>query len=246
MTAADRGTLGHGYTVVTPANHYPSRLPEFGDQPVVKLVTPRLAPSRIGQYLVTLAPGGGTTRRVGAGYERFFYVLDGSLTMLTAGSVRYTLSAGGYTYLPSDTAYELQSPEGARLLIVKRKYQGHPAHDAPAALSGHRDNEPFAETPVAGFTRRELLPVDDPAFDFAMSLLRFEANVGLDKIEVHDEEHGLWMTEGSGLYVLNGDAHPVQAEDFIYMAPYCPQGFTAGPSGPAEYLLYKDTWRDGF
>jgi (S)-ureidoglycine aminohydrolase len=38
----------------------------------------------------------------------------------------------------------------------------------------------------------------------------------------------------------------VQAEDFIYMAPYCPQGFTAGPGGPAEYLLYKDTWRDGF
>jgi (S)-ureidoglycine aminohydrolase len=79
-----------------------------------------------------------------------------------------------------------------------------------------------------------------------MSLLRFEAGVGLDKIEVHDEEHGLWMTEGSGLYVLNGDEHPVQAEDFIYMAPYCPQGFTAGSDGPAEYLLYKDTWRDGF
>jgi (S)-ureidoglycine aminohydrolase len=246
---ADRGTLGHGYTVVTPANHYPSRLPEFGDQPVVKLVTPRLAPSRIGQYLVTLAPGGGTTRRVGAGYERFFYVLDGSVTVLTAGSGRWTLTAGGYTYLPSDMAYELTTPvdgEGARMLFVKRLYEGHTAHDAPAAVSGHRDDEPFAATPVPGFTRRELLPVDDPAFDFAMSLLRFDAGVGLDKIEVHDEEHGLWMTEGAGTYVLNGDEHPVQAEDFIYMAPYCPQGFTAGPDGPAEYLLYKDTWRDGF
>jgi (S)-ureidoglycine aminohydrolase len=29
------------------------------------------------------------------------------------------------------------------------------------------------------------------------------------------------------------------------MAPDGPQGFTAGPGG-AEYLLYKDTWRDGF
>ena len=247
MTAADRGTLGHGYTVVTPANHYPSRLPEFGDQPVVKLVTPRLAPSRIGQYLVSLAPGGGTTRRVGAGYERFFYVLDGSVTLSTAGSVRWTLTAGGYAYLPSDAAYELRAGgDGARLLVVKRVYEGHAAHDAPAAFSGHRDDEPFAETPVAGFTRRELLPVDDPAFDFAMSLLRFDAGVGLDKIEVHDEEHGLWMTEGSGSYVLNGDTHPVQADDFIYMAPYCPQGFTASADGPAEYLLYKDTWRDGF
>jgi (S)-ureidoglycine aminohydrolase len=248
MTERSRGALGRGYTVVTPANHYPSRLPEFGDQRVVKLVTPRLAPSRIGQYLVSLDAGGGTTRRVGAGYERFFYVLDGVVTLSTAASERRTLRTGGFAYLPSDAAYELQAAEGApaRLLIVKRVYEGHAAHDAPGALSGHRDDEPFAATAVAGFTRRELLPVEDPAFDFAMSLLRFDAGVGLDKIEVHDEEHGLWMTEGGGVYVLGSDEHEVRAEDFIYMAPYCPQGFTASADGPAEYLLYKDTWRDGF
>jgi (S)-ureidoglycine aminohydrolase len=248
MSERSRGVLGHGYTVVTPANHYPSRLPEFGDQPVVKLVTPRMAPSRIGQYLVSLHPGGGTTRRVGAGYERFFYVLDGTVRLSTAASERRTLRAGGFAYLPSDMAYELQAGDDgpARLLIVKRIYESHGAHDAPAALAGHRDDEPFAETTVPGFTRRELLPVDDPSFDFAMSLLRFEAGVGLDKIELHDEEHGLWMTEGAGTYVLGADEHDVRAEDFIYMAPYCPQGFTASADGPAEYLLYKDTWRDGF
>ncbi len=248
MTERSRGALGHGYTVITPANHYPSRLPEFGDQPVVKLVTPRMAPARIGEYLVSLHPGGGTTRRVGAGYERFFYVLDGAVTLSTTASERRALTAGSFAYLPSDMAYELQAGDGgpARLLIVKRVYESHAAHDAPAALSGHRDDTPFAETAVPGFTRRELLPVDDPAFDFAMSLLRFEAGVGLDKIEVHDEEHGLWMLEGSGTYVLGAEHHEVRAEDFIYMAPYCPQSFTASAGGPAEYLLYKDTWRDGF
>jgi (S)-ureidoglycine aminohydrolase len=248
MTERSRGALGHGYTVVTPANHYPSRLPEFGDQPVVKLVTPRMVPSRIGEYLVSLHAGGGTTRRVGAGYERFFYVLDGTVTLSTAASERRALTAGGFAYLPSDMAYELQAGDGgsARLLIVKRIYESHGAHDAPAVLCGHRDDTPFVETDVPGFTRRELLPVDDPAFDFAMSLLRFEAGVGLDKIEVHDEEHGLWMLEGDGTYVLGAEQHDVGAEDFIYMAPYCPQGFTASADGPAEYLLYKDTWRDGF
>jgi (S)-ureidoglycine aminohydrolase len=247
-TEPSRGALGLGYTVVTPANHYPSRLPEFGDQPVVKLVTPRMAPSRIGQYLVSLDSGGGTTRRVGAGYERFFYVLEGAVTLSILGGGRQPLVAGSFAYLPSDTAYELRATDAgpARMLIVKRVYEGHTAHDAPSAHFGHRDDEPFAETPVPGFTRRELLPVDDPAFDFNMSLLRFDAGVGLDKIEVHDEEHGLWMTEGGGTYVLGSDEHEVRAEDFIYMAPYCPQGFTAGADGPAEYLLYKDVWRDGF
>jgi (S)-ureidoglycine aminohydrolase len=248
MTERPRGALGHGYTVVTPVNHYPSRLPEFGDQPVVKLVTPRMAPSRIGQYLVSLDPAGGTTRRVGGGYERFFYVLDGEVTLATAAGRRRPLAAGGFAYLPPDMAYELHAGDAApaRLLIVKRVYESHAGQDAPAALFGHRDDEPFVQTTVSGFTRRELLPVDDPSFDFAMSLLRFEAGVGLDKIEIHDEEHGLWMTEGGGTYVLGTAEHEVRAEDFIYMAPYCPQGFTASADGPAEYLLYKDTWRDGF
>ena len=54
------------------------------------------------------------------------------------------------------------------------------------------------------------------------------------------------MTAGGGTYFLDGDEHEVEAGDFIYMAPYCPQGFTATGREPAEYLLYKDTWRDGF
>jgi (S)-ureidoglycine aminohydrolase len=77
-----------------------------------------------------------------------------------------------------------------------------------------------------------------------MSLLTFDAGVGLPFTEIHDEEHGLYMTAGSGTYVLDGDEHEVAAGDFIYMPPYCPQGFAAAE--PAEYLLYKDTWRDGF
>jgi (S)-ureidoglycine aminohydrolase len=245
-TPTSRGTLGRGYTVVTPANHYPSRLPEYGDQPVVKLVTPRLAPSRIGEYLVSLAPEGGTVRSVEAGFETFFYGLDGSAVLLAEGTA-HPLGAGAFAYLPSWSSYDIRAGgTAARILIVKRRHEPHSGSDAPAALAGHRTDEPFAETAVPGFTRRELLPVADPGWDFNMSLLRFAPGVGLDKIEVHDEEHGLYMTEGGGTYVLGHDAHEVVAGDFIYMAPYCPQGFTAGVAGPAEYLLYKDVWRDGF
>jgi (S)-ureidoglycine aminohydrolase len=63
---------------------------------------------------------------------------------------------------------------------------------------------------------------------------------------IHDEEHGLYMTAGAGLYFLDGELFEVERDDFIYMAPYCPQGFTATGREPAEYLLYKDAWRDGF
>ena len=242
---ASRGVRRTSFTLVTPANHYPSRLPAFGDAPIVKLVTPRFAPSRIGQYLVTL-PAGRETGAIEPGFETFLYALGGDASLLVDGR-ELRLDAGGYAYLPATTSFKLFAGElPAKLLLVKRRYEPTPGHDAPGLLSGHRADEPFADTPVPGFRRRELIPPGDPAFDFNMSLLVFDAGVGLDNIEVHDEEHGLYMTAGAGLYFLDGELFEVEAGDFIYMAPYCPQGFTATGREPAEYLLYKDTWRDGF
>jgi (S)-ureidoglycine aminohydrolase len=242
-----RGAARAGsFTLVTPANHYPSRLPPFGDAPVVKLVTPRFAPARIGEYLLALPAGGGTVEPVAPGFETFLYALDGDATA-RAGGQELSLRGGAFAYLPATTAFELSAGGApARLLMVKRRYEPWHDRDAPGPLAGHRDDEPFADTPVPGFTRRELLPVADPAFDFAISLLRFEAGISLDNIEVHDEEHGLYMTAGAGLYFLDGELFEVERDDFIYMAPYCPQGFTATGREPAEYLLYKDAWRDGF
>ena len=79
---SSRGRRGSSFTLVTPANHYPSRLPAFGAAEVVKLVTPRLAPARIGEYLITLPPGHGTDGPVPAGYETFVYVLEGVVSAL--------------------------------------------------------------------------------------------------------------------------------------------------------------------
>jgi glyoxylate utilization-related uncharacterized protein len=136
--AASRGVLGAGYTVLTPANRYASRLPNLRDGLLYKLVTPRLAPARFGEYVVAL-DAGGTLTPVAPGFEDFLYVL-----------------------------------------------------------------------------------------------------------EVHDEEHGLYMTAGAGSYHLAGAQHEVREHDFVYMAPYCPQSFVATGDAPAEYLLYKDVYRDGF
>jgi len=243
---ASRGVRRTSFTLVTPANHYPSRLPNLGDATVVKLVTPRFAPARIGQYLIALPAAGGTTEPMAPGFETFLYVLAGAPVARVDGT-ELPLGAGGYAYLPATASFGLSTGEApARLLMIKRRYEPWAGLEAPGLVSGHRGDEPFADTPVPGFRRRELLPPGDPAFDFNMSLLAFDAGVGLDNIEVHDEEHGLYMTAGAGLYFLDGELLEVEAGDFVYMAPYCPQGFTATGREPAEYLLYKDVYRDGF
>ena len=98
---SSRGRAAHSFTLVTPANHYPSRLPPFGDAPVVKLVTPRFAPARIGEYLLALPAGGGTTEPVAPGFETFLYALDGDATASSGGDElalargRFRLHPGG-------------------------------------------------------------------------------------------------------------------------------------------------------
>ena len=37
------------------------------------------------------------------------------------------------------------------------------------------------------------------------------------------QEHGAYLYEGEGLYLLNDDWVPVKAEDFIWMGAYCKQ-----------------------
>jgi (S)-ureidoglycine aminohydrolase len=236
-----RGRRGACWTLVTPDNHYVSRLAVLEGASVVKLVTPRLEPARFGQYLVALDAGGGTRGALPAGGEHFLYVLSGTVDVESD-----LLQAGGFAYVPPGDALSFTATGGAaRLLWLKRGYEPADGFDTPAAVTGHRSDVELTDTPTPGVRRRELLAVDEPGRDFAMSILQFDAGCGLPQVEIHDEEHGLWMTAGGGTYFLDGEDHPVEAGDFIYMAPYCPQSFMAGPQG-GEYLLYKDAWRDGF
>ncbi len=243
-----RGARGARYTVLTPANHYPCRLPNLPGAEVVKLVTPRLAPARFAEYLVGLPPGGGTSEPVAVGFESFLYGLAGEVSVDAGERGVLPLGPGGFAYLPPDAAFGLRGGAGAasRLLWLKRRYEPFPGLGPPELASGGRDDEPFEDTAVAGLHRRELLDPTDPRFDFNMSLLAFDPGTDLGKIEIHDEEHGLYVIRGSGDYLLDRDRHAVEAGDFIYMAPYCPQGFEAAEDGGAEYLLYKDVYRDGF
>src|SRR5436190_9769342 len=117
---------GASYTVITPANHYPSRLVHMSGAEVVKLVTPRLAPARFGETLVTL-PGGEPwfSKSLGAaGFEHFFYGLDGAGAVETAGPGGATIAMGPgrWAYLPPGVGFRFAG--GAvpgRILWLKRR-----------------------------------------------------------------------------------------------------------------------------
>jgi (S)-ureidoglycine aminohydrolase len=167
--------------------------------------------------------------------ERFVYVLEGSVAVAAQ-----KLVAAGYAYLPAGTAQSVLASEVSRVLVIEKEYQPAGGSIAPKSLTG---NEPaVAPQPLLchpDIEVRTLLP-DSPEFDFAVNSMTFQPGASLGMTEMHVMEHGLLMLAGGGIYRLGDCWYPIEAGDFIWMAPFCPQWFGAIGKSPAKYLIYKD------
>ena len=167
--------------------------------------------------------------------QRFLYVIDGQLTV-----DGHRLHASDYAYVAPGASTSIVADTAARAAVIEKPYQPLTGRDAPRTFAGR-------ETDVAGtclggdpwLEVRSLIP-DDAAFDFRVNTMTYQPGASLPAVEIHVMEHGLLMLSGGGVYRLADDWHPVDAGDFIWMAPYCPQWFGAIGKTPAKYLIYKD------
>jgi (S)-ureidoglycine aminohydrolase len=173
--------------------------------------------------------------------QRFIYVMDGEIEV-SAGARQHLLLPGGFAYLPQDAAHSVHARMKSRAAVIEKTYQPVSSAPAPEMIVGKEESV----TPVAlmgdeSLRVRSLMP-DGPAYDFAVNTMAYDPGAALSMVEVHVMEHGLLMLEGGGIYKLGDSWYPVEAGDFIWMAPYCPQWFGALGKRPAKYLIYKD-WR---
>jgi (S)-ureidoglycine aminohydrolase len=243
-----RGHASPFYILITPDNWVDNALPFLQGILARPMATPRFAGARFAQYLLDFAPAARTLRPIGTGFEHFLYQITGQILVQTHGREE-TLYAGGYCFLPSGAEFSLAETDSspARMLWTKRQYEGVDCLMSPRAIYG-RESE-VAETvpdPPARYVYKELIPTSDVSYDMAMNLMICRAGGSIGSVEIHHQEHGLFMLSGQGLYYLAGDRREVRKDDFIYMAPYCPQSFWATGTETASYLLYKDVNRDGF
>jgi (S)-ureidoglycine aminohydrolase len=129
------------------------------------------------------------------------------------------------------------------LVLFQKTYVPLAGTKTPSLYHGHAskvEGQPFLGNPKA---RLQTLLPDEPAFDLAVNIFTYQPGAALPFVETHIMEHGLLMLAGQGIYRLEVDWYPVTAGDVIWMAPYCPQWFTAVGDTPASYIYYKDVNR---
>ena len=140
--------------------------------------------------------------------------------------------------------FDLRAPVKSELLTLKKRYEPASGVMKPEPFTGNISNVSADPWMGNAHARLQLLIPDELGYDFAMNIFEFDPGYGLPYVETHVMEHGLYFLEGKGVYYLEEEWMEVEATDFIYMAPYCPQSFYATGPTPAKYLYYKNVNRD--
>ena len=232
-----RNIIKRNYALITPDGHVPSVLPGWTQCRPFILISSALG-AGLSQYLIHL-----TENSVGVGgtgnKEWFLYVVAGSARVNAV-----SLSEGGFAFLPPDSHYEVRgTAKDSRLLIFEKTYESLNGQAVPGFFTGNEND--VAESPFLGdpHARLKILIPDSPAADMAVNIFTYDPGATLPFVETHVMEHGMLFLNGSGVYRLDNDWHPVNAGDAIWIAPYCPQWFIAAGPQPARYIYYKDVNR---
>jgi (S)-ureidoglycine aminohydrolase len=229
------------HALIAPDGHVPSSLPGVHKGTAIVLISKAMG-ADLTQLLLTFQAGGSATFG-SSETEGFAYLLRGSVNVELAGD-NNSLEAGGFVFVPAGAAWKLSGPsEGARLNLFFKRFVPLPGMTAPESIVGHESQ--FAGQPYLGDedAKLQILLPDRLEFDMAVNIFNYNPGACLPFVETHIMEHGLLMLSGKGVYRLEDRWYPVEDGDCIWMAPYCPQWFTAMGKVPARYLYYKNVNR---
>ena len=230
------------YMIFPQANRVEHNLPPFIGAQAQVLATPQLG-AKFVQHELLIEANGKTVKPYEDEFEQFLYILEGELDFELDGKT-HKLIEGGFCWLPPNSVYQFvnKGENRSRAVWIRRRYEQVDGIAIPGAIVANEKD--VRAQPVDTYMEQHLTPYEDLGFDMGINLQVFNPGVYFSFVESHVMEHGLYMLFGRGIYWLNRDYIEVQKDDFIYMAPYCPQFFYATGWDKSAYLLYKDVNRD--
>ncbi|WP_373354818.1 bifunctional allantoicase/(S)-ureidoglycine aminohydrolase [Pseudoroseicyclus sp. CXY001] len=199
------------------------------------------------ELIVELAPGGGAERpEPDPEGEAVLFILTGDLAVTIAGQ-RHEMGPGGYAYLPPGADWQVTNPGDAPVSFVwiRKAYQRVEGIEAPEAFVTNDADVPAVEMPDmrARWSTTRFVDPADLRHDMHVNIVSFHPGATIPFAETHVMEHGLYVLQGRGVYLLNGDWVEVEEGDFMWLRAFCPQACYAAGTEPFRYLLYKDVNR---
>lgn len=199
------------------------------------------------QYVMEVQPGGGSDRpEPDAGAEGALFITEGEATVTVDGA-EHVLAAGGFAFLPAGRAWSLRNRGAApaRFHWIRKAYEAVDGLGAPdPVFSSDAAVAPSVMPDCGGVwaTTRFVDPAD-LRHDMHVTIVTLQPGGVIPFPETHVMEHGLYVLQGKGVYLLNQTWVEVEAGDFMWLRAFCPQACYAGGPGPFRYLLYKDVNR---
>ncbi len=219
-----------------------SRLPEWPQTPVRVLAGPALG-AGFAEYLLEVEAGQAGSHAADRRIEFFLYVLSGRLSLLINGREQ-VLADGGYAFISPMDDFRASAQIPSRLLLLRKAYEPAAGIQPAGSLVG---NQAGVTASIyygdPGARLQELLP-NELGFDLAMNIFTFDSGHSLPITETHVMEHGLYMLQGKGVYFLGESWMEVEATDFIWMGPWCPQSYYAAGPQASRYIYYKNVNRE--
>lgn len=239
LTANTRTVVKDNYALITEDSYVGSVFPGWENVDVRVVINPAMG-ANLSQHLMTLKEGSLINDQTIL-TQVFYYVINGECQIKINEDI-HQLTKGGYAYIPVGHQYEIKG-NSAQLVSFYKTYEEIDGHPIPASVVGNATNlEKHLYLDDPQLHMQYLLP-DDLSMDFAVNIFTYNPGGNLPFVETHIMEHGLLYLQGEGIYRLDNDWYHVTKGDVIWMAPYCPQWFTAMGKEDAVYIYCKDVNR---
>ncbi len=199
------------------------------------------------QYALELDPEGGSdTPEPDQNAQAALFVAHGEVRLRLGVDV-FDLRAGSFAYIPPSATWTLWNASEAKCGIhwIRKRYDAAGHNLPPDAFVSHESGVEKVSMPDSHgvwATQRFIDPLD-MRHDFHVNIVTFEPGGRIPFAETHVMEHGLYVLEGTGKYLLNKDWVTVGPGDFMWLRAFCPQACIATGDRPFRYLLYKDVNR---
>ena len=198
-------------------------------------------------YILEIEPGGGShAPEPEADAEVALFVTSGSIEVLLDRS-RHSLGPGGFAYMPPRAPWSVENTgsETVRVHVIRKSYDYVEGLQPPSPIfTNDRAIEPTAMPDTNGrWATTRFMDPEDLSHDMHITIVTLQPGAVIPFEETHVMEHGLYVLQGQGDYLLNRDWWHVEAGDYMWLRAFCPQACKATGSEPFRYLLYKDVNR---